>query len=113
MRWIRLGEMNPGLRRAPMGPPPIMMANGFHCLPVWKGYIVACGDEIAPIIQRHRLNGKFDHQLKTKSHEWTVGFVILHPSLARPFLSNTCSFLHDDLGKLTEDLISFSRSHLD
>jgi hypothetical protein len=23
--------------RAPMGPPPIVMVNGFHCLPVWKG----------------------------------------------------------------------------
>lgn len=36
--------------RAPMGPPPIIMVNGSHCLPVWKGYIVACGEYIAAVI---------------------------------------------------------------
>jgi hypothetical protein len=61
------------------------MVNGFHCLPVWKGYIVACGEDIAAVIQSHRLKEKSDNQLKTKSHEWMVGSVILHPSLARPF----------------------------
>jgi hypothetical protein len=37
--------------RVPMGPPSIIMVNGFHCLPVWKGYVIACGENIASMMQ--------------------------------------------------------------
>jgi hypothetical protein len=81
------------------------MVNSFHYVPVWKGYMVACGEAPGSLIQSHRLKDKSDQQLKNRSlHKWMVGSVILHPGIAREVQVGTIRYLHDTLRKLTTDL---------